>query len=183
MAANAIKINRWTDLMKMETSLRGLDGLLDTLRSLPPELVSKRGGPVKLALAKGARLIRDQAIINLRSAIERGGHVSTGLLEKNVVVTRGKPLYGGKGERYLVRVRRKAYDMQKLSKRQAAGKRVTTHKTASLLEYGSSHQPATPWLRPAVRQKGEQAIHVITTDLAQRIDKTVQKLAAKNRGR
>ena len=169
--------------MKVEVKLQGMDGVLQTLQSLPPEIVSKRGGPVKLALAKGARVIRDQAKTNLRSSIAYNGDVSTGLLEKNLIVSRGKPPFGGKGERYLVRVRRKAYDGQKIGKKQKVGKRVTTHKTAALLEYGSSHQPATPWLRPAVVQKGEEAINVITADLKRRIDQTVRKLAQQNRGK
>lgn len=162
--------------MKVEMSLQGVDGVLQTLHSLPPEVVSKRGGPVKLALAKGARLIRDQAKTNLRAQIAANGDVSTGLLEQNVIASRGKPPFGGKGERYLVRVRRKSYPKK-------GGQAVTTRKTAALLEYGSSHQPATPWLRPAVRQKGEQVITVVTTDLTRRLDRVVKKLAAQNRGR
>lgn len=169
--------------MRITLNVQGLDGVLQTLQSLPPEIVSKRGGPVKLSLAKAARVIRDQAKVNLKAAIAINGDVSTGLLEKNVVVTRGKEPIGTEGERYLVRVRRKAYDGNKIGKRQKAGKRVTTHKTASLLEYGSSHQPATPWLRPAVAQKGEEAINVFTTDLNRRIDATIKKLAQQNRGR
>ena len=47
------------DLIRLEVS--GIDGVLDTLKSLPAEVVSKRGGPVKLALAKGARLLRESA--------------------------------------------------------------------------------------------------------------------------
>jgi HK97 gp10 family phage protein len=169
--------------MKVEMKVEGLNGVLETLQSLPAEVVSKRGGPVKLALAKAARVIQAQAKTNLKAAIAMNGDVSTGLLEKNVVVTRGKEPTGTKGERYLVRVRRKAYDGDKLGKRQKAGKRVTTHKTASLLEYGSSHQPATPWLRPAVAQKGEQAITVFTADLNRRIDQIVKKLAQQNKGK
>jgi len=169
--------------MKIIMDVKGLEGVLDTLKSLPPEVVSRRGGPVKLALKKGAQVIRAQALANLRRAIEENGDVSTGLLEKNVVVTRGKEPVGTKGERYLVRVRRKAYDGEKLGKRQKAGKRVTTHKTASLLEYGSSHQPATPWLRPAVKQKGQEAINVFTEDLNKRIDATVKRLERQNKGK
>ncbi|NGR09397.1 hypothetical protein G5B41_17795 [bacterium SGD-2] len=169
--------------MKITMDIKGLDGVLQTLQSLPPEIVSKRGGPVKLALAKAARVIQAQAKTNLKAAIAMNGDVSTGLLEKNVVVTRGKEPIGTRGERYLVRVRRKAYDGEKLGKRQKAGKRVTTHKTASLLEYGSSHQPPTPWLRKAVKQKGQEAIDVFTSDLNRRIDATVKKLAQQNKGK
>lgn len=66
--------------MKVEVNLRGVEGVIATLKSLPPEIVSKRGGPVKLALAKGARLIRDEAKKNLRRAIAMNGDESTGLL-------------------------------------------------------------------------------------------------------
>ncbi|NYT59430.1 hypothetical protein H0A65_10915 [Alcaligenaceae bacterium] len=169
--------------MKIEMNVSGLNGVLETLQSLPAEIVSKRGGPVKLSLAKAARVIRDQAKVNLKAAIALNGDVSTGLLEKNVIVTRGKEPIGTKGERYLVRVRRKAYDGDKIGRRQKAGKRVTTQKTASLLEYGSSHQPATPWLRPAVKQKGKEAINVFTEDLNKRIDAVVRKLAQQNKGK
>lgn len=173
--------------MKIEVKLSGVEGVLKTLRDLPPEVVSKRGGPVKLALAKGARLIRDQAKANLRSAISANATgESTGLLEKNVIVSRGKPPTVGKGERYLVRVRRKQYPRKgtavKGGKRdRAKPKRGSTLQTANLLEYGSSHQSASPWLRPAVRQKGAEAISVISSDLVRRIELTVKRLATKNR--
>lgn len=161
--------------MKMEMNVSGLDGVLDTLKSLPAEIVSKRGGPVKLALAKGARLIRAEAAKNLRASIAINGEQSTGLLEKNLVVTRGKAPNDGNGERYLVRVRRKAYPDRK----DKSGA-VTVRKTGSFLEYGSSTQPATPWLRPAVESKGQEAINVIVADLKKRIDSTVKKLARQN---
>ena len=171
--------------MKIELNLRGIDGVLKTLQQLPAEVASKRGGPVALALAKGARLIRDEARKNLRASIARNGEVSTGLLEKSVIASRGKAPIGHKGERYLVRVKRKAYDGQKLTKGDTrvatkSRKRVTTLQTANLLEYGSVHQPATPWLRPAVHTKGGEAIDVMTKDLTRRIDLVVTKLRQKN---
>lgn len=162
--------------MKIEMHLSGMEGVLATLRQLPAEVVSKRGGPVKLALAKGARLIRDEARKNAERAIAEGGDRSVGLLVPNIISSRGKAPIGGKGERYLVRVKRKTYPDR-------SGKPVTTLQTANLLEYGSSHQPATPWLRPAVMLKGQQAVDVITQDLARRLDLTVKKLAAQNKGK
>lgn len=162
--------------MKVEFNISGLDGVLATLRSLPPEIVSKRGGPVKLALAKGARVIRDEAKGNLKAAIASGGDEATGLLEKNVIASRGKPPTSGKGERYLVRVKRRSYPKK-------GGKPVTTLKTAHLLEYGSAHQPATPWLRPAFQAKAREAIDVTVKDLNRRIALVVKKLAAQNKGR
>ena len=162
--------------MKTEMKLTGVDGVLATLQALPPELVSARGGPVKLALAKGARVILAEAKKNLRTSIAEGGEESTGLLEKNLVVTRGKPPSSGKGERYLVRVRRKAYPGRRDSKGA-----VTVRKTGALMEYGSSRQPAKPWLRPAFRAKAAEAITVTTSDLVRRLDLLVRRLAAQNR--
>lgn len=163
----------------VELKLTGLDGVLDTLKSLPAEVVSKRGGPVLAALKKGAKVIQLQEKANLRAAISSGTAEaeSTGLLEKNVVVTRGKAPNDGNGERVLVRVRRVAYNGDKLKKGEKVGKRVTTLKTASLLEYGSSHQPATPWIRPAFAAKAEEAIRTVERELLAGINRIVAKLA------
>lgn len=165
--------------MQVEVKLEGLNGVLETLKSLPPEIVSKRGGPVKSALRKGARVIWQQAKSNLEvvtaNADDEGKKYSTGLLLKNLVVTRGKPPFGGKGERYLVRVRRKSY--------QRKGKSTTTLATANLLEYGSVKQPMEPWIRPAFQAKAEEAIRVTEAELLRQIDRVVKKLAQQNKGK
>lgn len=167
--------------MKVELKLTGLDGVLETLKSLPPEIVSKRGGPVKAALRKGALVILKQEQANLRAVM---GHqvdgervLTTGLLLKNLIVSRGKPPSDGKGERALVRVKRKTYT------RKGKGKPVTTLKTAQLLEYGSSTQPAEPYIRPAFNAKAAEAIRTVETDLARRVDKIAAKLLQQNKGR
>ncbi|WJJ93443.1 HK97 gp10 family phage protein [Neopusillimonas aromaticivorans] len=95
--------------MKITMDVKGLNGALETLRALPAEIVSKRGGPVKLALAKAARVIRDQAKANVRAIVaepNKDGRPtkSTGALEKSIIVTRGKMRGGVKGEKYLVRI-------------------------------------------------------------------------------
>lgn len=155
----------------VEVKLTGVDGVMDMLKSLPPEIVSKRGGPVRAALRKGAVVIHKQAKLNLQAATanqtEGEEKYSTGLLLKNLVVTRGKEPHGTKGERFLVRVRRKSY--------QRKGKAVTTLKTANLLEYGSSQQPAEPWLRPAFNAKAREAISVIEKSLMSEINKAVKR--------
>lgn len=160
-----------------EMKVTGLDSTLATLRSLPAEIVSKKGGPVKLALAKGARKLRDYAKQNLRAQIAGGKTTrSTGELEKRVIASRGKAPNGGRGERYLVRVKKRDY-------LNADGVRTNPLMTANLLEYGSSHQPETPWLRPAVMQHGSEIITTVTDDLKRRVELTVTKLAAQNKGR
>lgn len=157
----------------VEVRLSGLDGVLKLLQSLPAEVVSKKGGPVKRALLKGARVILLEAKLNLARVTNDldadGEESSTGLLQKNLVATRGKEPTGTKGERYLVRVRRKVY--------QRKGKPVPTIKTAQLLEYGSSKQPAEPWLRPAFKAKAAVAIATIERELLADLDRIVRKLS------
>lgn len=161
--------------MAIETvKLEGMDNVLDMLHQLPAEVVSKRGGPVRAALRKGAKVIQVQEIANLNAATANGS-TSTGLLAKNVVVTRGKPPTDGKGERFLVRIKRKGYPNRSSGKgKKLAG--VTTLKSAQLLEYGSSHQPAESFIRPAFKSKAAEAITTTTTSLAAAIDRIAQRL-------
>lgn len=166
--------------MKVEVKMTGLDGVLGVLRKLPPEVVSKRGGPVRAALRKGALVIQQQAKANLQAvtadATSAAARYSTGLLEKNLVITRGKKPSGSNGERFLVRVRAKRYQERKDGD---TGKPVTTRKTASLLEYGSSQQQPEPWLRPAFEAKKQEALGAVETELKKSIDRIVKKLAKK----
>jgi hypothetical protein len=153
--------------MKIDMKLEGADNILSMLKSLPANVVSKRGGPVKLALAKGARIIRSEVSKNLQR-VTADGDESTGLLKKSLIVSRGKAPITGSGERYLVRFKRKTYPDRK-------GNPVTTLKTAQILEYGSEKQAAEPFIRPAVISKAETAIRTINDDLLARIDKIVKK--------
>jgi HK97 gp10 family phage protein len=151
---------------------RGIDEALALLKSLPPEVVSKSGGPVKAALRAGARVIQKEAALNIARATDNlssdeGG--STGLLQSSVITSRGKAPSSGKGERYLVRVKKRVYVR--------AGEQVTTLKTAQLLEYGSEKQPAEPWIRPAFNAKAETAIRTVQIELVKAIDRVVTKLA------
>lgn len=156
--------------------LAGLDGVLATLQSLPPEVVSRRGGPVKYALRKGALVILKQEKANLHAATANTtDSESTGLLLSSLIASRGKAPTSGKGERYLVRVKRKTY-MRK-------GKAVTTLATANLLEYGSSKQAAEPFIRTAFAAKAHESIKTIERELVAGIDRVVKKLAAKNKGK
>jgi HK97 gp10 family phage protein len=171
--------------MQVTVKLEGLTGVLDTLRALPQEVVAKRGGPVRAALRKGALVIHRQELANLQAVTantsDEGKRYSTGLLAKNVVVTRGKAPSDGKGERYLVRVRRKVYPGK--SGRSGGGNAVSTLASANLLEYGSSQQPPEPWIRPAFLSRASEAIETTRRELLAGIDRAVRKLAAKNKGK
>ena len=164
--------------MRVDVKLEGLNGVLETLKQLPAEIVSKNGGPVRSALRKGALVIFKQAKSNLESATRSNDpekNYSTGLLLQNLVTSRGKPPPGVRGEMYLVRVRRKAYPRK--------GRSVSTIKAGSLLEYGSVKQAAEPWLRPAASSRAEEAMRTIESELVKGIDRIQKKLAKQNQGK
>lgn len=157
----------------IEFKLTGVDQTLALLQSLPPEIVSKRGGPVKAALAKGARFLRDHVKTRLSAAIAVNGQESSGLLLSSIIASRGKMQSGEKGERYLIRVKHKRYVRK--------GQTVTTRQVGAHLEYGTSQQPATPWMRPTLLSHGQETINLVTADLNQRIARVIKRLAKKGR--
>lgn len=163
--------------------INGIDNVLNMLRELPAAVSAKNGGPVRKALRKGAVVIQKAEIANLQAvtsnATKEDVRLSTGLLMKNVVVTRGKAPSDGKGERMLVRVKRKTY--QRSAERNAQGKKakraaaVTTLQTAQLLEYGSSKQTPEPWIRPAFENKAQTAIETTVSSLVADLDRLASK--------
>jgi hypothetical protein len=186
-------------MMKVEVKLSGVEGILKTLRSLPPEVVSKNGGVVKKALRKGAMVIVKQAKANFRAAVALPGKTgiteSTGFTEKNIVPIRKKLPPGEKGERYIVTVAykehpnanayRKASRRAANSKRSAKARKIKTLRSndiAFMMEYGTSKQEATPWLRPAFESKRQEAMDTTIKSLIVEVDKVVKKLSTQNAG-
>lgn len=185
---------------RVELVVTGLEGVLETLKQLPPEVVSKRGGPVKLALAKGARMLRDAARTSFAAAVAEPGKSgetnSTGFTAKQIITKRGRMKRGEKGERYYITVRAELHPSGKAYRRKSRRKAdstrrkrkikanaVTANDVAFLMEYGSKRQPATPWLRPAAESNRQQIAQSVTDDLNRRIDRITKKLARQNRGR
>lgn len=169
--------------MKVVTKMEGLEGVLATLKSLPPELVSKGGGPVRFAVRKAATLIRDRAEVNMRA---RG--MSPGATEKNWatgftakhIITRRTKLTRVKGERFVVTVKTATHPN---GNRIGKGKPIRTNDIAFIMENGSAKQPAEPWLRPAFDEKKAEAASVMERELKAAIDRIVRKLARQNKGR
>ncbi len=160
--------------MAIETSrIEGLAGVLDTLKRLPPEIVSKRGGPVRAALNKAARMVQKQVIANLDGVIAQDNagaeEKSTGLLRKNIVVTRSSRQKFG--ERYTVRVRNKAYPPKS-----EGAKKFTTAQNARLLEYGTEKRQPYPFIRPAFEAKKGEAVQVFADELNKRLATIIRKL-------
>lgn len=154
----------------VELKVTGLDGVLALLHQLPPELVSKRGGPVKLALKKAAKIILVEAQQNLQRAIDAPGKtgvtVSTGFLKSSLVMTRGKLFAGENGEKYLIRFKRGKYPNHP---------NVSAYKSAVFMEYGSEGRAAIPYLRPAAIMKGQAAVTEFEREIVKGLDKILKK--------
>jgi hypothetical protein len=163
--------------MKVEMKLEGLNGVLETLKSLPPDVVSKNGGVVRKAVLSGARVIKKQAMINLRAVT--AGDISTGLTAMKVIAAR-KKRKDFNSERYIVSVK---YEDHPVHKSKFKKKPIKFNDISFMLEYGTKNQPAEPWMRPAFSSKAEEATKKIETSLLKEIDKVVKKLAKQNAGK
>lgn len=153
--------------------IQGLQGVLEQLKALPPEIVSKAGGPVKFALRAAANLLRDEAKRNVRRIIDTpnvgGDDNSTGLLLLSIVSGRGKAPPGLKGERFSVRIRAgQRYPSNR-------GKDLTAAQIGRQLEYGTEHREPMPWLRPAFDAKKHEALQVFSTEMRKRTEAAIKK--------
>lgn len=171
--------------------LQGLDGVLKTLESLPPELVSRNGGPVRAALRKAAVLIQRQAQANVQRIVDKpniGGAPtkSTGALKDSITVRRIRPPRGGKGERFWVGIaplKRKYANTKYNVRKQRVGKEYTILPPtyyAWFLEFGTENMRAHPFMRLAYRARRQQALQVFSTELPRAIDRIARKLARQN---
>jgi hypothetical protein len=169
--------------MKAEFDIKGLDGVLEMLQQLPPEIASKNGGIVRRALRKGAMVLVTQGRANFRRAVEQPGATgitdTTGFTEKQIVAKRRKMPGGMKGEKFVVTVNYVLHP----NGNKYRGRAIRANDIAFTMEAGSSKQAATPWLRPAFDAKARTAIETATSELIRGIDRAVKKLAAKNKGR
>ncbi|TXH50701.1 MAG: hypothetical protein E6Q97_19865 [Desulfurellales bacterium] len=168
------------EIIKVE--IRGLTGVLDALKSLPPEIVSKRGGPVRASLRAAANVLRDQAKANVARIIAEpnidGDNRSTGLLHKSIQTKRSKLKQGVNGEAFVVGIRR---GQKYPANRQARKEAVTAVQVGRLLEYGTEKRKPMPWLRPAFDAKGSAALARFSEEMQKRTTaaiKKAEKLAA-----
>ena len=163
--------------MAVETiRIEGLTGVLEALKSLPPEIVSKRGGPVRSALRKAAVVLRDQAQANVRRIIaESNGeddNRSTGLLLKSIYVKRSRVARGKNGEAFVVGIKRgQKYPQERQARREV----VTAVQVGRLLEYATEKRRAHPWLRPAFDAKKNAALDTFGTEVRKGIQAAIRK--------
>lgn len=150
--------------------VRGLENTLRLLESLPAEIVSRRGGPVKSALRKAGLVIQKEWREQIQRIIDEpnigGVNYSTGLYQKSVIVSRDpRPLQNGANERYLVRVKRGKY---------RDGTSVKA--VASFLEGGTEHMQAKAPMRKAFDAKKHAAVDTFVTEVNKAIERVIKKL-------
>lgn len=152
--------------------IEGLDGLLERMKRFPKEM-AKNGGPIRSALAKGGKIVRDQAKANVRAIVaEPNEHgmatESKGLLEKSVIQKRRpRPQDLGASEVYSVRV-----------KRGKSSKDVSVTRYGKILEFGSKSIRARAWMRRAAEVKRDEVFRVVAAELARGIAKVERSLGA-----
>lgn len=169
--------------------VEGLKGVIDTLNMLPPEVVSKRGGPIRSALYKAAKVIQTQARENVQTIVDtpnRGGSDrSSGALKESITIKRRKPKENG--ETYTVGIspiKRFYADTRHNVRKQRVGKGyyiLPPTYYAWFLEFGTERMQPHPFMRPAFDAKKTEAVETFTTELNKRLEAIVKKLERQNR--
>lgn len=152
----------------------GLEGVLDSLRKLPPELVSRRGGVILFGLRKGANVIRKawrQEIERLIAEPNIGGvYYSTGTYSRAIRVNRMRqPQRVGANEAVRVTVPgRFTYP---------DGKRVAM--VAGVLEFGTEHMEAKAPMRKAFESSKNEALDAVVKGINLGLERAITKLKLK----
>lgn len=171
------------DILKVE--IRGLTGVLDALKSLPPEIVSKRGGPVRASLRAAGKPLLDEAKRNVQRIINTpnkdGRFVSTGLALSSLIIKRGR-VRGQNGEAVYVTVRRgQNYGDKMLKRKGRRTESLRANDVLYMLEHGTETRPPMPWSRPAFDAKKQAALDTFNAEMKKRTTaaiKKAEKLAA-----
>ncbi len=173
--------SRYKLVARETVTIEGLDDVLRRLKALGAE-ASKRGGPVRAAVRKGAMVIVKEAHLNIQKIVaepnKSGDNKTMGLMAKSMKPFRSKKKRGGeKGETFSIRAPSNARYPD--SKRNPGGDAI--QKIANILEYGGTHdgvkREAHPWMRPAFHSKRGEAVKVMTEELLKGIDKLEKKLS------
>lgn len=143
----------------MKVKISGLNDIRKVLTKLPQELGKK---VTSGALRKGGNVIRDRAIANVPySGIDRATKFA------------GEKSYYHKHLREQISVRTIKTDHISVRMIVTVGKAFW----GSFLEFGTSRQPARPWMRPAFETSKESALTTIIENLGKGLEKTAEKLA------
>lgn len=160
---------------KTTVQVEGLGELLRRLEALPREISGKNGGPVRRALGRAARLVRDE--------VKKNAPKRTGRLEANIIAARvrdDRP--PGVAERFVVSVRgRRARYANNRDNRRAGRVGQSYQKDGEafywkFIEFGTQKRAATPFIQPSFAASAQAALDEFTRALGADLDKIVRKL-------
>ena len=154
-----------------EVYVSGLKELNVRLQALADTVGGKKAAqPVVHALRKAAKILQADAIARV--------HKKSGTLAANIITTRKRNRQPGL-ETVNVTIRAKAKRYKDNTRNQRAGRSGGKYKDygplfyARFLEFGTSHQPAYPFLRPAFEAHKTELPEVVAADLRDGLDKAV----------
>lgn len=163
--------------MANHLTINGLAPTIQNLRSLPADIGGKGGGPLRGALFAATRIIRDEAVT---LAPIGTGTPNPGNLRRNIFIYRDRNPRGSTGaaERYIISVRtgRKGLKRFKVS----GSLRALTGGDAWYwfwVEFGTSKQPAKPFMRPAFESMKRRALIVFGRELRIGVSKVAKRAA------
>lgn len=159
--------------MAQYATLHGLEQTVAALKALPPQFASKNGGPMRRALFKASKPMRDNA--------QARAPMDTGTLSTAIFLYRDRnpKASTGAAERYIIGVR---------SKRQRRASRVGrrlgrvgmnfNHVDAwywHFVEFGTEKMDPRPFLRPAFESHKGIAVSIFTRELAREVEGAVRR--------
>jgi HK97 gp10 family phage protein len=159
----------------MTMRIDGLKELQNALKELPKE-IQKR--PLRSAVSAGAKVIADEAI-------KKAPQGETGNLRKSIYRYRSRRQSTTGKETFLVGVRKGKAKFVDNSRNRRLGRVGKTYQTQGeayywrFVEFGTSSQPARPFLRPAFENSKERAVQVMKERLGKAIETQARKLARK----
>ena len=155
--------------------VEGLGELLRRMEALPKEITGKNGGPVRRALGRAARLVRDEVRTN---APRRSGNLVANIIAARVRDDRP----AGVAERFVVSVRGKRQRYANTQENRRSGRVGKTYQRDGdafywkFIEFGTARLAARPFIQPSFAARANDAIQEFARALGTDLDKIVRKL-------
>lgn len=162
------------------TRIEGLEGLLQTLERMPPELIKGARSPVAFGLRRGANVIRDQARIN---APKRSGFMAKQIATRraNARQRRKAKAATGADEYFTVGIAPRRGKYSNTRRNRGLGRVGKSYEFDGwayywkFLEFGTKRMPAQPFLTPAGEAKGPEAAKVVAENIREGIDRIAKR--------
>lgn len=167
-----------SDFRGQFVTISGLKDVVDALRALPKELSGDRGGPVRRALYKASKIIRDDA--------ERRAPRLTGNLAANIYLYRDRNPRSSTGaaERFVIGVRTKKHRYSRTNLNRRLGRIGRFYRTRGDAYYwwfvefgiGNPNYPKQPFLRPAFEEHKSGAVSTFAAELGLEVEAAARKV-------